>query len=72
VLGTYIHGLFNNLHLRRTMLKNIGASRNKPLSPEAPSMNKDAEYDKLAALVRRSLNMDLIYNIARLGRHAHK
>lgn len=69
VLGTYIHGLFNSICLRQMMLKNIAASRNKPLSPEAPSVNKDAEYDKLAALVRNSLDMDLVYNIAGLERH---
>jgi cobyric acid synthase len=64
--------LFNSLRLRRTMLENIGASRNKPLLPEAPSVNKDAEYDKLAALVRNSLDMDLVYNIAGLGRRQGK
>jgi adenosylcobyric acid synthase len=72
VLGTYIHGLFNSTRLRRTMLKNIAASRNKPLSTEASSINKDAEYDKLAALVRNSLDMDLVYNIAGLERHEGK
>ncbi len=72
VLGTYIHGLFNSMSLRQTMLKNIAAARNKPLLPEAPSINKDAEYDKLAALVRSSLNMDLVYEIAGLERRGVK
>lgn len=69
ILGTYIHGLFNNTSLRRLMLKNIAASRNRPLLAETPSINKDTEYDKLAELVRSSLDMDLIYELAGLEKH---
>ena len=66
VLGTYIHGLFNNIRLRRTMLDNIASAKDKPVTQAAPSLNKDAEYDKLAALVRGSLDMKLIYYITGL------
>jgi adenosylcobyric acid synthase len=68
VLGTYIHGLFNNIRLRRAMLNNISSAKSKPQLQEAPSINKDAEYDKLAALIRGSLDMDMIYKIAGLKR----
>jgi cobyric acid synthase len=43
-------------------MKGVG-SEMQPLT-----LSKDAEYDKLAALVRGSLDMDLIYEIAEIQR----
>jgi adenosylcobyric acid synthase len=66
VMGTYIHGLFHNAGLRRVILRNIAIARGKCLPEGRSSRIKDVEYDKLAALVRRSLDMNLIYTIAGL------
>lgn len=68
VMGTYIHGLFHNAELRRKILRNIAVSRGKELPADAPVRIKEMEYDKLAALVRSSLDMGLIYRIAGLRR----
>ncbi len=67
-MGTYMHGLFHNHSLRHTLLKNL--ARRKGISlPEGAILDLDAEYDKLAALVRRSVDMDAIYGMAGLSGH---
>ncbi len=66
VMGTYIHGLFHNTLLRQMLLHNIAIARGKCPPEGTSSQIKDIEYDKLAALVRRSLDMNLIYYIAGL------
>ena len=66
VMGTYMHGLFENTELRQIILYNIALARGKDLPQEATIMLKDKEYDKLAELVRNNLDMDLIYDIAGL------
>jgi adenosylcobyric acid synthase len=64
VLGTYIHGLFHNQELRRGILKYIASSRQKPISFSGDDRQRDVEYDRLAELVRNSLDMELIYSVA--------
>jgi adenosylcobyric acid synthase len=68
VLGTYIHGLFHNQELRRGILRQIARAKGQPLSFSSDDHQRDAEYDKLAKLVRDSLDMDLVYAIAGLGK----
>ena len=68
VLGTYIHGLFHNQELRRAILKHIAGAKGRSLSFTDNEYQRSVEYDKLAELVRHSLNMDLIYDIAGLRR----
>ena len=65
VLGTYIHGLFHNQELRRGILRQIARAKGQPIS-FAGDEQRDAEYDKLANLVRDSLDMELVYAIAGL------
>ena len=62
ILGTYLHGLFHNDALRRVMLANL-ARRKGVILPPSSSFDRQSEYDKLAALVRRHLDMRLIYDI---------
>ncbi|HJX13752.1 MAG TPA: cobyric acid synthase [Dehalococcoidales bacterium] len=67
VLGTYIHGLFHNDAFRKTFL---GALRNfwgMAAGPDGAPPEKDKEYDKLAALVRASLDIPRIYRIMEAG-----
>ena len=67
VLGTYIHGLFHNVGLRRALLETLARRKGVglALAPEGPAL--DQEYDKLADWVRNSLNMDLVYQMAGLN-----
>ncbi|MFC2014536.1 cobyric acid synthase [Chloroflexota bacterium] len=66
VLGTYVHGLFDNQELRRVILSHIAQSKGKLLNFDNETVRREDEYDKLADLIRNSLNMDTIYNIAGL------
>ena len=69
VLGTYIHGLFHNSGLRRAVLERLAHPKGVTLpSPESAGGPEflEKEYDRLAGLVRDSLDMSLIYRIARL------
>ena len=59
-LGTYMHGLFHNHSLRHTLLTNIARRKGIAL-PDGAILDLDAEYDKLAALIRRSVDMDAVY-----------
>ena len=72
VLGTYIHGLFQNSGLRQALLQALarrkGASLSVSFSRESKEMAIDHEYDKLADWVRSSLKMDLIYDMTGLER----
>ena len=67
-LGTYVHGLFHNTDLRRSILERIAARRGVSLPPPARGFSQSAEYDKLADLVRGALDMDAVYGAAGLER----
>jgi adenosylcobyric acid synthase len=68
VLGSYLHGLFDNGHLCRALAgevrrrKGLSASGAMPLTMEE---FRERELDRLASVVRASLDMDLIYKILR-------
>lgn len=59
-LGTYMHGLFHNHSLRHSLLVNLARRKGVSLS-EGAILDLDAEYDKLAALVRENVDMDAVY-----------
>ena len=61
-LGTYMHGLFHNHSLRHALLTNLARRKGIAL-PKGAILDLDAEYDKLAALVRESVDMDAIYEM---------
>ena len=67
-LGTYLHGLFHNRTVRRSILE--CAAKPKGIAPPVSRQDIDPneEYDKLAALVRRHLDMDLVYRVVGLKR----
>lgn len=69
VFGTYLHGIFDfgdlaSLTVSRLMVKKGIDPGNWHFDPEE---HKRQEYDKLADLVRRSLDMDKIYEIIEAG-----
>ncbi|EOH80542.1 Cobyric acid synthase [Enterococcus malodoratus] len=66
VLGTYLHGVFDNSTWRRKLLNQVRES--KGLSPiENVTMPyseyKNQEYDKLADLIRENIDLEKIYQI---------
>jgi adenosylcobyric acid synthase len=68
IVGTYIHGLFENESVRRCLLSNLRKTKGLDCETRPFALSKDSEYDKLAALVRGSLDMDRIYKITGLKR----
>jgi adenosylcobyric acid synthase len=60
VMGTYIHGLFHNDRLRHAILTDLAARKGRAFSPPTSGLAPGEHYDRLAAQVRNSLNMDLI------------
>jgi adenosylcobyric acid synthase len=63
VVGTYIHGLFHNDAFRRAILLELAERKGKTLAPSLAKFSADEQYDRLAAHVRASLDMDLIQRI---------
>ncbi len=65
VLGTYIHGIFDNDSFRRQILNAIRFKKNLP--PLEVTRNFRAEkqknYERLAKIVRENLNMELLNKI---------
>lgn len=63
VWGTYIYGIFDNDNFRRAFLKNMRKSMQLPEVSEKDLFDKEKEYDKLASLIRNSIDMKKIYLI---------
>ena len=66
VLGTYLHGIFDNIDFTRTLLNNIREMKNlEPIESKVESFGefKNQEYDKLADFLREHLDMEKIYEI---------
>ncbi len=65
-LGTYLHGLFHNRPVRRSILDFAASRKGATLPPASDDIEPRAEYDKLAALVREHLDMNLVYRVTGL------
>lgn len=66
VLGTYLHGIFDDIDFTRTILNNIRKMKNlEPIESKVESFDefKNKEYDKLADFLREHLDMEKIYEI---------
>ena len=73
VFGSYLHGLFDNKTVAEALLKNLAAQKGAEFAKawtlagnrktESPEEYKERQYDKLADLVRNSLDMNKIYEI---------
>ena len=68
IVGTYIHGLFEDAAVRRCLLSNLRRSKGIGSETQPFTLSKDSEYDKLADHVRSNLDMDMIYRIAGIRR----
>jgi adenosylcobyric acid synthase len=63
VFGTYLHGLFDNERFRKGLLQNI-----KPSYRLSGMPSKEEQYNKLADLVRGSLDIERIYEISGINK----
>ena len=65
ILGTYVHGIFDDDNFRRQILNAVRIKKN--LQPLENVRNLRAEkqknYDRLAKIVSENLNMELLYKI---------
>lgn len=66
VLGTYIHGLFNNQELCNGVIKSIMETKGGSSNFNGHNIDKGNEFKKLSALVRSNMDVDLLYQIAGL------
>ena len=67
ILGTYIHGIFNKDGFRAGFLDSLRKYHRLPVQEKYNVEEKEKEYDKLADLVRSSLDMQSIYRIIEDG-----
>ena len=63
--GTYLHGIFDNEEFTRNLLNKVAEKKGVELKEDFVSTEdyKKREYDKLADLVRNSLDMEKLYKI---------
>ncbi len=67
VMGTYLHGLFSNDAFRQLFLNNLRRFWGLAESENGVTISRDREYDKLAELVRGSLDIAAVYRILEAG-----
>jgi len=63
VSGTYIHGLFDTDAFRRDFLNMIRQSKGWQPLPQKIHFDPDKEFDKLAELLRRNIDMKSLYDL---------
>ena len=65
VMGTYLHGIFDNDGYRLAVLNALRVRKGLAVveAVTAAKDRKEASYDRLAKTVRESLNMNLLYSI---------
>lgn len=66
VLGTYIHGIFDNMEFTNGLINNLRKRKGLEIADgSALSFKefKESQYNKLADLLRENLDMEKIYNI---------
>jgi len=61
--GSYLHGLFDNANFRHTFLSKLRQRKGLSLISRQPIPSRQQQYDRLAEIVRQSLNLKLIYQI---------
>ncbi len=66
ILGTYVHGIFDNDDLAYRLMEGIALNNGICLDEDADmdyQAFKDSQYDKLAEILRDNLDMDYIYGL---------
>ncbi|MFC1979623.1 cobyric acid synthase [Chloroflexota bacterium] len=67
IFGSYLHGLFDSTGFRRSFLSKLRQRKGLPPVPEQPIPGRQEQYDKLADIVRRNLDLKLVYRICGLA-----
>jgi adenosylcobyric acid synthase len=68
-MGTYIHGIFDGVAFREQIINEIRRGKNlEERTSRVYESHRDKELDKLADIVRSSLDMEYIYSIMGLCR----
>lgn len=62
VFGCYLHGLFASDAFRQAILRQVATERGKPYEPSA-QIGADAAFDRLADVLRSSLNLPAILGL---------
>lgn len=71
VYGSYIHGLFDHEEMSRTLIEIIADRKNIELNTDSIKdyrAFKEEQYDKMADIMRKYLNMDDIYRMMGINR----
>ena len=63
VLGSYLHGVFDQPGFRNLILNKLRAKKGLPLKNRASGINLDAEFEKLADLVEKNMDMKWLEKI---------
>ncbi|MFO7605606.1 MAG: cobyric acid synthase [Desulfurivibrionaceae bacterium] len=64
IWGSYLHGIFDDDDFRRWFIDMLRSSRNlQPLGGVVAPYDLEAAFDRLAGIVRESLDMDRIYRL---------
>jgi adenosylcobyric acid synthase len=72
VVGTMMHGLFENELVRRSLLAFLRQRKGLPEPTAAFAIpTRDAEYDRLEAALRESIDVDLLWRITGLSQRTH-
>jgi adenosylcobyric acid synthase len=66
VLGTLLHGLFENEGVRTSLLTHLRRRRGLPAPAPSPLPSRDQEYDRLAGALREHVDVAAIRRIAGL------
>ena len=66
--GTYLHGLFHNRELRRSILECAAERQGRTLPAAQAEVDPDAEYDKLADFVEAHMDVDHVRRAMGLAR----
>ncbi len=61
--GTYIHGLFDNARFRREILDRLRTRRGLPPVGRPAPFNRQAEYDRIAQVLRDHLDLSFIVRL---------
>ncbi len=64
--GSYLHGLFDNANFRHAFLSKLRQRKGLSPIPRQPIPSREQQYDRLADIVRHSLNLKLVYQICGL------
>jgi adenosylcobyric acid synthase len=64
VVGTMLHGLLENESLRASLLAALRRERGSETAPAPAIPSREAEYDRLEAVVRQSLDLPLLRRLA--------